>query len=129
MSDNRNRFPYRGNDQVRVERLELLATKISFINEVARFATRWAQAACAVADGWGLTTASAVKISMPEWVTEAPVSQRRRGLDSHGWSAGLHPQLLKAVVDINDDQRRWAVNTLEHEMSGLEGKTVGRFGD
>jgi len=45
--------------------------------------------------------------------------------------AGLHPQLLEAVMTINQDQRRLPVDKLEAELGGpgsLRGKTIGILG-
>jgi UDPglucose 6-dehydrogenase len=41
---------------------------------------------------------------------------------------GRHPQLLHAVMAINDDRRPMVVNRLKEMLSGLEGKTVGLLG-
>jgi UDPglucose 6-dehydrogenase len=45
--------------------------------------------------------------------------------------AGLHPQLLDAVMKINDDQRHVVVDKLEEELGGpgaLAGKTIAMLG-
>ena len=45
--------------------------------------------------------------------------------------AGLHPQLLDAVMKINDDQRHVVIDKLEEELGGagsLAGKTIGMLG-
>jgi len=42
--------------------------------------------------------------------------------------AGLHPQLLRAVMDINQDQRRSVVNKLSSILGSLRGCTIGILG-
>src|SRR5579884_14951 len=41
---------------------------------------------------------------------------------------GCHPQLLQAVEDINNDQRKRAVNKLKELLGSLERKTIGLWG-
>ena len=41
---------------------------------------------------------------------------------------GRHPQLLHAVMEINDDRRPMAVNRLQEMLGDLRGKTVGLLG-
>ncbi len=42
--------------------------------------------------------------------------------------AGLHPQMLNAVMEINQDQRRLVVDKLVSLLGGLRGATVGILG-
>jgi UDPglucose 6-dehydrogenase len=41
---------------------------------------------------------------------------------------GRHPQLLRAVMEINDDRRPMAVKRITEMLGDLEGKTVGLLG-
>jgi UDPglucose 6-dehydrogenase len=41
---------------------------------------------------------------------------------------GRHPQLLRAVMDINQDQRRLIVDKVRELLGELDGKLVGLFG-
>jgi UDPglucose 6-dehydrogenase len=41
---------------------------------------------------------------------------------------GCHPQLLQAVEDINNDQRRRAVDKLRQLLGSLDGKTIALLG-
>jgi UDPglucose 6-dehydrogenase len=41
---------------------------------------------------------------------------------------GRHPQLLNAVMEINDDRRPMLVNRLQDMLGSLEGKVVGLLG-
>jgi UDPglucose 6-dehydrogenase len=41
---------------------------------------------------------------------------------------GRHPQLLYAVMDINDDRRRIAIDRISEMLGDLNGKTIGLLG-
>ncbi len=106
-----------------------LATKISFINEIAQICERLGADVKEVAAGMGYDK----RIG-------------RAGLDAGlGWGgscfpkdvralahmadgAGLHPQLLHAVMDINHDQRRLIVSKLTSILGALRGCTIGVLG-
>ncbi|MBI3286607.1 MAG: UDP-glucose/GDP-mannose dehydrogenase family protein, partial [Chloroflexi bacterium] len=106
-----------------------LATRISFINEIA-----------AICDALGAD----VKV-----VAQGMGDDQRIGpsyLDAGlGWGGscfpkdvkalahmasihGTHPQLLRAVIEINQDQRRRVVRVLREQLGSLEGKTIGLLG-
>jgi UDPglucose 6-dehydrogenase len=42
--------------------------------------------------------------------------------------SNLHPQLLLAVMDINDDARRFFVQKLERSLGSVSGRTIGVWG-
>jgi UDPglucose 6-dehydrogenase len=106
-----------------------LATKISFINEVARICDALGADVCTVAHGMGLDERIGGQFlnagigyggsCFPKDV--AALAQMAAGV-------GLHPQLLHAVSDINQDQRRWVVSRLDAALGTLEQKTVAVWG-
>jgi UDPglucose 6-dehydrogenase len=51
-----------------------------------------------------------------------------KALAHMGDEAGLHPQLLNAVMEINQDQRRLVIEKLVSLLGGLRGMTVGILG-
>jgi UDPglucose 6-dehydrogenase len=51
-----------------------------------------------------------------------------KALAHMGAEAGLHPQLLNAVMEINQDQRRLVVDKLVSLLGGLRGAVVGILG-
>jgi UDPglucose 6-dehydrogenase len=51
-----------------------------------------------------------------------------KALAHMGDEAGLHPQLLNAVMEINQDQRRLIIDKLVSLLGGLRGMTVGILG-
>jgi UDPglucose 6-dehydrogenase len=51
-----------------------------------------------------------------------------KALAHMGAEAGLHPQLLNAVMEINQDQRRLVVDKLVSLLGGLRGAVIGILG-
>lgn len=106
-----------------------LATKISFINEVARICDALGADVCTVAEGMGLDDRIGRQfLNAGLGYGGSCFPKDVAALTHMAREAGLHPQLLNAVVDINDDQRRWAIDTLNRHLDGLEGKTIALWG-
>ena len=106
-----------------------LATKISFINEMANICESLGADVKQVARGMG---------------TDHRIDPNFLGAGI-GWGGscfpkdvkalahmaathGTHPQMLRAVMEINYDQRKRFVNKLRHILGGFRGKTVGVLG-
>jgi len=106
-----------------------LASKISFINEIANICEAMGADVQTVAHGMGTDR----RIS-PEFL--------RAGI---GWGGscfpkdvrslayiasihGQHPQMLRAVVEINTDQRKRAVTKVREILGGFRGKIIGVWG-
>jgi len=106
-----------------------LATKISFINEMANICESLGADVEQVARGMG---------------TDHRIDPNFLGAGI-GWGGscfpkdvkalahmaathGTHPQMLRAVMEINYDQRKRFVNKLRHILGGFRGKTVGVLG-
>ncbi|MDY6874894.1 MAG: UDP-glucose/GDP-mannose dehydrogenase family protein [Chloroflexota bacterium] len=106
-----------------------LATKISFVNEIANICEGLGADVKEVARGMG---------------TDGRISSHFLGAGI-GWGGscfpkdvkalahmaathGTHPQMLRAVMEINYDQRKRFVTKLRHIMGGFRGKTVGVMG-
>lgn len=106
-----------------------LATKISFINEVARICDALEADVSVVAEGMGMDGRIGdqfLKAGLGYGGSCFPKDVA--ALAQMAADSGLHPQLLKAVGDINDDQRRWVIETLRRELGALEGKTIAIWG-
>ena len=106
-----------------------LATRISFINEVARICSALGADVQTVARGMGLDP----RIG-PDFL-EAGLGyggscfpKDVAALTHMAARAGLHPQLLHAVTEINDDQRRWVVDKLREQLGTLERRTIAIWG-
>jgi UDPglucose 6-dehydrogenase len=106
-----------------------LATKISFINEMANICEVLGADVKEVARGMGTDH----RIS-PEFLGAgigwggSCFPKDVRALAHMAAAHGTHPQMLRAVMDINYDQRKQFVTKLRHILGGFRGKTVGVLG-
>ncbi len=106
-----------------------LATKISFINEVANICDRVGADITEVAKGIGLDSRIGSKflqagIGWGGSCFPKDVSALVHTADDYGYEA----QLLKAAVSVNERQRLIALEKLQQALKILKGKTVGLLG-
>ncbi|MBW4451146.1 MAG: UDP-glucose/GDP-mannose dehydrogenase family protein [Spirirestis rafaelensis WJT71-NPBG6] len=106
-----------------------LATKISFINEVANICDRVGADVTQVAKGIGLDSRIGNKflqagIGWGGSCFPKDVSALIHTADDYGYEA----QLLKSAVSVNERQRLIAVEKLQQVLKILKGKTVGLLG-
>jgi UDPglucose 6-dehydrogenase len=106
-----------------------LATKISFINEVANICDRVGADVTQVAQGIGLDSRIGNKflqagIGWGGSCFPKDVSALIHTADDYGYEA----ELLKAAVSVNDRQRLLALEKLQQVLKILKGKTVGLLG-
>jgi len=106
-----------------------LATKISFINEIANICEALGADVKEVAVGMGYDE----RIG-PHFL-EAGLGyggscfpKDVKALAYMAAEKGRHPQLLQAVMDINDDRRPVSVNRLQEMVGDLQGKKIGLLG-
>ena len=106
-----------------------LATKISFINEIASICERLGADVKEVARGMGLDR----RIS-PEFL-DAGVGyggscfpKDVKALAHMASMAGAHPQLLRAVMEINRDMRRLVLQKVRGTLGSVEDRTIGVLG-
>jgi len=106
-----------------------LATRISFINEIANICEALGADVKEVATGMGYDE------RIGHGYLDAGVGyggscfpKDVKALTYMAEIKGRHPQLLRAVMDINDDQRRQVVRKLDQALGGLRGKTIGLLG-
>jgi UDPglucose 6-dehydrogenase len=106
-----------------------LATKISFINEIAHICEQLGADVKDVATGMGYDE------RIGGYFLDAGLGfggscfpKDVKALAHMADYSGCHPQLLRAVLDINYDQRRRFVEKLSHALGGLSGKHVGLLG-
>jgi UDPglucose 6-dehydrogenase len=106
-----------------------LATKISFINEIAQICERLGADVKEVAEGMGFDKRiGRAFLDAGLGYGGSCFSKDVRALSHMAGEAGLHPQLLNAVMDINHDQRRLVVNKLISILGSLRGCTIGILG-
>ena len=106
-----------------------LATKISFINEVANICDRVGADVTQVAQGIGLDSRIGSKflqagIGWGGSCFPKDVSALVHTADDYGYEA----ELLKSTIRVNDRQRLLTVEKLQQVLKILKGKTVGLLG-
>ena len=106
-----------------------LATRISFINEIANICESLGADVREVARGMGMDKriGPAFLDAGLGWGGSC-FPKDVQALAHMAEVRGAHPQLLQAVMDINWNQRIRAVNKLENALGGLDGRTIGVLG-
>lgn len=106
-----------------------LATKISFINEIAQICERLGADVKEVAVGMGYDKRiGRAFLDAGLGYGGSCFPKDVRALAHMADEAGLHPQLLHAVMDINHDQRRLIISKLTAILGSLRGCTIGVLG-
>ena len=106
-----------------------LATRISFINEVAQICEELGADVRQVAAGMGFDKRigpHALHAGIGFGGSCLPKDVQ--ALEYMAAEANCHPQLLRAVLDINRDGRRAFVRKLDRLLGGLDGRTVAVWG-
>ncbi len=106
-----------------------LATKISFINEIANICEALGADVKEVAIGMGYDT------RIGKQFLDAGVGyggscfpKDVKALAYMAAEKGRHPQLLYTVMEINDDRREMAVNHIQEMLGNLKGRQIGLLG-
>jgi len=106
-----------------------LATKISFINEIAAICEELGADVKEVALGMGLD------VRIGKGFLDAGLGyggscfpKDVRALEHMASVHGCHPQLLRAVMEINRDVRRRFIQRLRQALGTLDGKVIGVLG-
>lgn len=107
-----------------------LATKIAFINEIATICERLGADVQEVAVGMGYDRRiGAHFLNAGLGYGGSCFPKDVKALEHMALVQGSHPALLRAVMDINRDARRWAVFTLRTLLNGpLNQRKVGLLG-
>lgn len=106
-----------------------LATKISFINEIAQICERLGADVKEVAEGMGHDKRiGRAFLDAGLGYGGSCFPKDVRALAHMADEAGLHPQMLHAVMDINHDQRRLVINKLTNILGSLRGCVIGVLG-
>ena len=106
-----------------------LATKISFINEIARICERLDADVKEVAAGMGYDRRiGRAFLDAGLGFGGSCFSKDLSALTCMAEEAGLHPQLLRTVMKINEDQRRLMSDRLTTILGSLRGRTIGVLG-
>ena len=106
-----------------------LATKISFINEIANICEELGADVKEVAIGMGYDKRIGLQfLDAGLGYGGSCFPKDVKALAYMAAEKGRHPQLLNAVMDINEDRRPMAVNRLNEMLGDLRDKTVGLLG-
>lgn len=106
-----------------------LATRISFINEIANICEALGADVKEVATGMGYDERIGHNyLDAGVGYGGSCFPKDVKALTYMAEIKGRHPQLLRAVMDINTDQRKAVVRKLEKALGSLRGKTVGLLG-
>ncbi len=106
-----------------------LATKISFINEMANICEGLGADVKEVARGMGTDhRISPYFLGAGIGWGGSCFPKDVKALAHMAATHGTHPQMLRAVMEINYDQRKRFVTKLRHILGGFRGKTVGVLG-
>ncbi|MBN1147429.1 MAG: UDP-glucose/GDP-mannose dehydrogenase family protein [Anaerolineales bacterium] len=106
-----------------------LATKISFINEIANVCEALGADVKEVAVGMGYDKRiGPLFLDAGLGYGGSCFPKDVKALAYMAAEKGRHPQLLRAVMEINADRRPMAVNRLREMLGDLDGKTIGLLG-
>lgn len=106
-----------------------LATRISFINEIASICERLGADIKEVALGMGHDRRiGRAFLDAGLGFGGSCFPKDVKALMRMGADAGQHPQLLQAVMDINYDRRRWVMDKLRGRLGDFKGKRIALLG-
>lgn len=106
-----------------------LATRISFINEIANICEKLGADVKEVAAGMGYDKRiGRAFLDAGVGFGGSCFPKDVKALEYMGLLHGAHPALLRAVMDINRDQRRLVVHKLRDLLGTLQGKRIGMLG-
>ena len=106
-----------------------LATKISFINEIANVSEELGADVTKVAEGMGLDDRIGPKFLRAGigWGGSC-FPKDVQALKQLAGNSGYHFQLLTAVIDVNELQKRRTIGKLQKHLGSLDGKEVALLG-
>ena len=106
-----------------------LATKISFINEIANICEELGADVKEVAIGMGYDKRiGSMFLDAGLGYGGSCFPKDVKALSYMAAEKGRHPQLINAVMEINSDRRPMAVNRITNMLGGVEGKRIGLLG-
>jgi UDPglucose 6-dehydrogenase len=106
-----------------------LATKISFINEIARICEKLEADVTVVAEGMGMDARiGPAFLDAGIGFGGSCFPKDVRALARMAQEMGYHPELLHTVMDINRDMRALVVDRLQELLGGLRGQRIGILG-
>ena len=106
-----------------------LATKISYINEIANLCEKVGANVQVVAKAMGLDGRIGAKFLHPgPGYGGSCFPKDVRALLQIAESHGYDFKIVRGVIDVNTSQRKWMLVKIEHALRGISGKTLGVLG-
>jgi len=116
-------------EMVKLASNAFLATKISFINEIANLCEETGADVSLVAEGMGLDRRIGSLFLRPGiGYSGSCLPKDVTALKQLAGNSGYHFQLLTAVIEVNELQKRRVVGKLAKHLGSLRGKTVALLG-
>jgi UDPglucose 6-dehydrogenase len=116
-------------EMVKLASNAFLATKISFINEIANVCEQTGADVGIVAEGMGLDRRIGPLFLRPGiGYSGSCLPKDVSALKQLAGNSGYHFQLLTAVIEVNELQKRRVVGKLTRHLGGLRGRTVAILG-
>ena len=116
-------------EMVKLASNAFLATKISFINEIANVCEETGADVVEVARGMGLDERIGAKfLQAGIGFGGSCFPKDVDALKQLAGNSGYHFQLLNAVIEVNDLQKRRVIGKLQKHLGGLAGKRVALLG-
>jgi UDPglucose 6-dehydrogenase len=116
-------------EMVKLASNAFLATKISFINEIANVCEETGADVVEVARGMGLDDRIGAKfLQAGIGFGGSCFPKDVDALKQLAGNSGYHFQLLTAVIEVNDLQKRRVIGKLQKHLGGLSGKRVALLG-
>jgi len=116
-------------EMVKLASNAFLATKISFINEIANVCEETGADVSVVAEGMGLDRRIGPLFLRPGiGYSGSCLPKDVTALKQLAGNSGYHFQLLTAVIEVNELQKRRVVGKLAKHLGSLRGKTIALLG-
>jgi UDPglucose 6-dehydrogenase len=116
-------------EMVKLASNAFLATKISFINEIANVCEETGADVSVVAEGMGLDRRIGPLFLRPGiGYSGSCLPKDVSALKQLAGNSGYHFQLLSAVIEVNELQKRRVIGKLAKHLGSLRGKTVALLG-
>lgn len=123
------RTDHRSAELIKYAANAFLATKISFINDIARLCERLGADVTTVAEGIGADERIGTRFLRAGIGFGGSCFPKDVGaLTRMAEGAGLHPGLLRSVLEINREAQRRFVTRADELLGGLDGRTIGVWG-
>jgi len=123
------RTDIRSAEMVKLASNAFLATKISFINEIANVCEETGADVTEVARGMGLDARIGPHFLRPGLgYSGSCLPKDVSGLKQLAGNSGYHFQLLTAVIEVNELQKRRLIGKLERQLGSLVGRRIGLLG-